>query len=59
MIPTRKSKLKQPESEEQAAHENPMKIARKRHENHTSYMEEFEATMKASIHSEIRLSTKL
>jgi hypothetical protein len=25
------------ESKEQGAHENPMKIAQKRHENHTSY----------------------
>jgi hypothetical protein len=35
-------------------HENPTKIARKRHENHTSYKKEIEATMKASIRSEVR-----
>jgi hypothetical protein len=38
-------------------HENPMKIARKSHENHTSYKREIEATMKASIHTEVRLFT--
>jgi hypothetical protein len=31
----------------------PTKIARKRHENQTSYKKEIDATMKASIHSEV------
>jgi hypothetical protein len=42
---------------EQAAHENPFKIARKRYENHTSYKREINATMEASIHSEVRFFT--
>jgi hypothetical protein len=45
------------ESKEQGAHENPTKIARKRHENHMSYKKEIDATMKASIHSEVRFFT--
>jgi hypothetical protein len=43
---------------EQAAHEKPTKIARKRHENPSSYKREIDATMKASIHSEVRFFTK-
>jgi hypothetical protein len=31
-----------------------MKIAQKRHENPTSYKRRINATMKASIHSEVR-----
>jgi hypothetical protein len=46
------------ESKEQGAHENPMKIAQKRHENHTSYKKEINATMNASIHSEDIFSSK-
>jgi hypothetical protein len=34
-----------------------MKIARKRDENPTSYNRELDATMKASIHSEVRFFT--
>jgi hypothetical protein len=45
------------ESKEQATHENPTKIARKKHENYTSYKKEIDATMKASIHSEVRFFT--
>jgi hypothetical protein len=45
------------ESKEQAAHEKPTKIARKRHENPTSYKPGIDATMKASIHSEDRFFT--
>jgi hypothetical protein len=45
------------ESKEQVAHENPTTIARKRHENHTSYKREIDAIMKASIHSEVRFFT--
>jgi hypothetical protein len=59
MIPTNKSEPNTSKLKEQAAHENPMKIARKRHENRTSYMKEIDATMKASIHSEVRFFTKL
>jgi hypothetical protein len=58
MIPTRKSELNIPESEERAAHKNSMKIARKRHENHTRYKKEINAIMEASINSETRFSTK-
>jgi hypothetical protein len=57
MIPTNKSEPNTSELKEQAAHKNPMKIARKRHENHTSYKREIDATMKASIHSEVRFLT--
>jgi hypothetical protein len=46
------------ESKEQAAHEKPMKIAQKRHENPTSYKRRIDTTMKASIHSEVRFFTK-
>jgi hypothetical protein len=35
-----------------------MKIARKRHENPTSYKPGIDTTMKASIHSEVRFFTK-
>jgi hypothetical protein len=35
-----------------------MKIAQKRHENPTSYKPGIDATMKASIHSEVRFFTK-
>jgi hypothetical protein len=45
------------ESKEQAAHRKPTKIARKRHENPTSYKRRIDATMKASIHSEVRFLT--
>jgi hypothetical protein len=45
------------ELKKQAAHEKQMKIARKRHENHTSYKREIDATMKASIHSEVKFFT--
>jgi hypothetical protein len=38
-------------------HKNPTKIAQKRHENATSYKREIDATMKASIHSEVRFFT--
>jgi hypothetical protein len=57
MIPTNKSEPKHLIIEEQAAHENPMKIARKRNENHTSYKREIDATIKAYIHSKVRFFT--
>jgi hypothetical protein len=34
-----------------------MKITRKRHKNPTSYNQEIDATMKPSIHSEVRFFT--
>jgi hypothetical protein len=46
------------ESKEQAAHENPTKIARKRHENRASYKKEINPTLNASIHSEDKLFRK-
>jgi hypothetical protein len=57
MIPTNKSEPNTSEKKEQAAHENPTKIARKRHKNHTSYKREIDATMKTSIHSEVEFYT--
>jgi hypothetical protein len=42
------------ESKEQSAHKKPTKIAQKRHEHPTSYKSGIDATMKASIHSEVR-----
>jgi hypothetical protein len=45
------------ESKEQAAHEKSTKIARKRHESPTSYKPGIDATMKASIISEVRFFT--
>jgi hypothetical protein len=45
------------ESKEQAAHEKPTKIARKRQENPTSYKPGIDATMKASILSEVGFFT--
>jgi hypothetical protein len=57
MIPTNKFEPKTSESKQQAAHEKPTKIARKRHENPMSYKPGIDATMKASIHSEVRFFT--
>jgi hypothetical protein len=57
MIPTKKSNPNTSESKEQVVHEKPAKIARKRHENPTSYKLGNDATMKASIHSEVRFFT--
>jgi hypothetical protein len=57
MIPPINSNPNTSELKEQAAHEKPTKIARKRHENHTSYKREINAIMKASIHSEVRFFT--
>jgi hypothetical protein len=45
------------ESKEQAAHEKPTKKLEKRHENPMSYEPGIDATMKASIHSEVRFFT--
>jgi hypothetical protein len=47
----------QTQTEVQAAHEKPTKIALKRHENPTSYKWRIDATMKAFIHSEVRFFT--
>jgi chorismate mutase len=57
MIPPTNSNPNTSESREQAAHEKPTKIARKRNENPTSYKPGIDATMKASIHSEVRFFT--
>jgi hypothetical protein len=57
MIPTKNPSPNALESKEQDAHEKPTKIARKRHEKPTSYKPEIDATMKASIHSEVRFFT--
>jgi hypothetical protein len=57
MIPPTNLNPNTSESEEHATHENPTKIAQKRHENHTSYKKEIDATMKAFIHWEIRFFT--
>jgi hypothetical protein len=57
MIPLTNSSPNASESKEQAAHEKPTKIARKRHGNPTSYKPEIDATMKASIHSEVKFFT--
>jgi rubrerythrin len=45
------------ELKEQATHKKPTKIAQKRHEKPTSYKQGIDATMKASIHSEVRFFT--
>jgi hypothetical protein len=58
MISTNKSEPKHLRIEGTSCTKNPMKIARKRHENYTSYNKEIDATMKASIHSKVRFSTK-
>jgi hypothetical protein len=57
MIPTNKSEPKHIRIEGTSPHEKPTKIARKRNENPTSYKWEIDATMKASIHSEVRFFT--
>jgi hypothetical protein len=57
MIPTNQSSPNISESKKQAAHEKLTKIARKRHENPMSYKPGIDATMKASIHSEVRFFT--
>jgi hypothetical protein len=57
MIPTNKLSPNTLESKEQVAHEKSTKIARKRHENPTSYKPGIDATMKATIHSEVRFFT--
>jgi hypothetical protein len=56
--PQRNPNTNASESKEQTTHENPTKIARKRHENHSSHKKGIDATMKAYIHSEVRFSTK-
>jgi hypothetical protein len=58
MIPTRNTNPNTSESEQQVTHENPTKITWKRHEKHSSHKKEIDVTMKASIHLEVRFSTK-
>jgi hypothetical protein len=55
--PTNKFEPKHLRIEGKSAHEKQVKIARKRHENPTSYKWRINATMKASIHSEVRFFT--
>jgi chorismate mutase len=57
MIPPTNLNPNTSESKEQAMHKKQMKIARKRHENPMSYKPGINATMKASIHSEVRFFT--
>jgi hypothetical protein len=57
MITTNQSEPNHPRMKEQATHENRRKIAIKRHEKPTSYKPGIDATMKASIHSEVRFFT--
>jgi hypothetical protein len=57
MIPTKKFELKHLRIERTCRTRKPTKIARKRHENPTSYKPGIDATMKASIHSEDRFFT--
>jgi hypothetical protein len=57
MTPPTNSNPNTSESKEQATHEKPTKIARKRHENPRSYKPGIAATMKASIHSKVRFFT--
>jgi hypothetical protein len=57
MIPTNKSEPKHLRIEGTSRAQKMMKIARKRHENTRSYKPGIDATMKASIHSEVRFFT--
>jgi hypothetical protein len=57
MIPTNKSEPKHLRIEGTSRSQNPTKISQKRHENPKSYKREIDATMKASIHSEVRFFT--
>jgi hypothetical protein len=46
------------ESKEQVVQKHPTKLAWKRHKKRSSQKKEIDATMKVSIHSEVRFSTK-
>jgi hypothetical protein len=59
MMPTNKSEPKHLIIEGTCHPRKSNKIARKRHENHTSYKRTIDATMKASIHSEVRFFTNV
>jgi hypothetical protein len=54
MIPTNKSEPKHLRIEGTSHTKKPTKIARKIHKNPMSYKPEIDATMKASIHSEVK-----
>jgi hypothetical protein len=58
MIPTKKSEHKCLRIEESRRTRKSHKIARKRHENHSSQEKEIDATTNASIQPEVRFSTK-
>jgi hypothetical protein len=57
MIPTNKSEPKHLRIKETIRTQKLKKIARKRHENPTSYNPGIDATVKVSIHSEVRFLT--
>jgi hypothetical protein len=58
MIPTNKSEPKHLGIEGTRHAQKSNENSSKRHKNHMSYKKEINATMKSSIHSEIRFSTK-
>jgi hypothetical protein len=55
--PHHKSELKHPRIEGTRRARKSNEKSLKRHENHTSYKREIDATMKPSIHSEVRFFT--
>jgi hypothetical protein len=57
-IPSKKSEKKCLQNDESSDAQKSPKIARKRHENHTGYEKEIDATMIASIQLDVRFSTK-
>jgi hypothetical protein len=57
MIPTKKSEPKDLRIEGTRRVRKSREHSSKRHENHKSYKKEIDATMKASIHSEVRFFT--
>jgi hypothetical protein len=57
MIPTNKSELKHLRIEETSRARKTDETSSKRHENPTSYKPGIDATMEASIHSEVRFFT--
>jgi hypothetical protein len=58
MIPTNKSELKHLRIKETWQARKSNENSPKRHEKHMSYKKEIDATMKDSIHSKVRFSTK-
>jgi hypothetical protein len=58
MIPTKKFKLKHLGIEGTSCTRKSNESSPKRHKNHSSHKKGIDATMKASIHLEVRFSTK-